>query len=152
MPPRLAGSRLRTPAPHYGVVRSSPRAEGSSTSRGSRPPPARPAIAPMRRRGSSLFRACRCERTSPLVRSTESPRDDRDTENQNPPREPKGEGPMEIAEPGGTGRDVDTATLEPMPDVEAAFEENEVDAPLVGTIMGSPYDKPKRSVEHTSEL
>jgi len=50
---------------------------------------------------------------------------------------------MEIAEPGGSGRDVETATLEPMPEVEAAFEEIEVDAPLVGIIMGSPNDKPK---------
>lgn len=30
-----------------------------------------------------------------------------------------------------------------MPDVEAAFEEIEVDSPLVGIIMGSPNDKPK---------
>jgi 5-(carboxyamino)imidazole ribonucleotide mutase len=30
-----------------------------------------------------------------------------------------------------------------MPDVEAAFEEIEVDAPLVGIIMGSANDKPK---------
>src|SRR6266480_5452634 len=50
---------------------------------------------------------------------------------------------MEIAEPGGTARDVQTATAEPMPDVEAAFEEIEVDAPLVGIIMGSKNDKPK---------
>ena len=33
--------------------------------------------------------------------------------------------------------------MEPMPEVEAAFEEIEVDAPLVGIIMGSPNDKPK---------
>ena len=33
--------------------------------------------------------------------------------------------------------------LEPMPEVEAAFEEIEVDAPLVGIIMGSRNDKPK---------
>src|SRR5512146_1071498 len=31
----------------------------------------------------------------------------------------------------------------PMPDVETAFEEIEVDAPLVGIIMGSKNDKPK---------
>jgi 5-(carboxyamino)imidazole ribonucleotide mutase len=30
-----------------------------------------------------------------------------------------------------------------MPDVESAFEEIEVDSPLVGIIMGSPNDKPK---------
>ena len=30
-----------------------------------------------------------------------------------------------------------------MPDVESAFEEIEVDEPLVGIIMGSPNDKPK---------
>ena len=52
---------------------------------------------------------------------------------------------MEISEPegptGGTG--VEAATLEPMPEVEAAFEEIEVDAPLVGIIMGSANDKPK---------
>ena len=51
---------------------------------------------------------------------------------------------MEIAEPGGTQRsDAETATAEPMPDVEAAFEEIDVDAPLVGIIMGSKNDKPK---------
>ena len=33
--------------------------------------------------------------------------------------------------------------LEPMPEVEAAFEEIEVDAPRVGIIMGSKSDKPK---------
>ena len=32
---------------------------------------------------------------------------------------------------------------EPMPEVEEAFEEIEVDAPLVGIIMGSKNDKPK---------
>lgn len=32
---------------------------------------------------------------------------------------------------------------ESMPDVEAAFEEIEVDSPLVGIIMGSKNDKPK---------
>jgi 5-(carboxyamino)imidazole ribonucleotide mutase len=51
---------------------------------------------------------------------------------------------MEIAEPEGTQRrGAETATTEPMPDVEAAFEEIEVDAPLVGIIMGSKNDKPK---------
>src|ERR671931_2641302 len=48
---------------------------------------------------------------------------------------------MEIGEPGGA--EAETATLEPMPEVEAAFEEIEVDAPLVGIIMGSASDKPK---------
>jgi len=33
--------------------------------------------------------------------------------------------------------------LEPMPEVEDAFEEIEVDAPRVGIIMGSKNDKPK---------
>jgi 5-(carboxyamino)imidazole ribonucleotide mutase len=51
---------------------------------------------------------------------------------------------MEIAEPEGTRRsEADTATVEPMPEVETAFEEIEVDAPLVGIIMGSANDKPK---------
>ena len=51
---------------------------------------------------------------------------------------------MEIAEPEGTQRtEPETATLEPMPDVQAAFEEIEVDAPLVGIIMGSANDKAK---------
>src|SRR5919197_2323426 len=51
---------------------------------------------------------------------------------------------MEIAEPEGTQRtESRTPTLEPMPDVEMAFEEIEVDAPLVGIIMGSANDKPK---------
>ena len=35
------------------------------------------------------------------------------------------------------------ATAEAMPDVEAAFEEIDVDAPLVGIIMGSDSDKEK---------
>ena len=35
------------------------------------------------------------------------------------------------------------AELEPMPEVEAAFEEIEVDAPRVGIIMGSKNDKEK---------
>jgi 5-(carboxyamino)imidazole ribonucleotide mutase len=51
---------------------------------------------------------------------------------------------MEIAEPEGTKRkEAEAATAEPMPGVEAAFEEIEVDAPLVGIIMGSKNDKPK---------
>jgi 5-(carboxyamino)imidazole ribonucleotide mutase len=51
---------------------------------------------------------------------------------------------MEIAGPEGSQRkEVETATAEPMPEVEAAFEEIEVDAPLVGIIMGSKNDKPK---------
>jgi 5-(carboxyamino)imidazole ribonucleotide mutase len=51
---------------------------------------------------------------------------------------------MEIAEPERpNGSEVETATAEPMPEVEAAFEEIEVDAPLVGIIMGSVNDKPK---------
>jgi 5-(carboxyamino)imidazole ribonucleotide mutase len=37
----------------------------------------------------------------------------------------------------------ETATAEPMPEVELAFEEIEVDAPLVGIIMGSKNDKAK---------
>ena len=50
---------------------------------------------------------------------------------------------MEIAEPEGSRTGPETTTVEPMPDVEAAFEEIEVDAPLVGIIMGSPNDKSK---------
>jgi 5-(carboxyamino)imidazole ribonucleotide mutase len=51
---------------------------------------------------------------------------------------------MEIAEPEGTqSAEVQAATTEPMPEVEAAFEEIEVDAPVVGIIMGSKNDKPK---------
>ena len=37
----------------------------------------------------------------------------------------------------------EVAVAEPMPDVEAAFEEIDIDAPLVGIIMGSRNDKPK---------
>src|ERR671935_954054 len=48
---------------------------------------------------------------------------------------------MEISEPEAPNGGVETATLEPMPEVEAAFEEIEVDAPLVGIIMGSANDK-----------
>jgi 5-(carboxyamino)imidazole ribonucleotide mutase len=51
---------------------------------------------------------------------------------------------MEIAEPDQPrASDAETATVEPMPDVAAAFEEIEVDAPRVGIIMGSANDKPK---------
>ena len=51
---------------------------------------------------------------------------------------------MEIVEPDRpSGGKPKTATIEPMPGVEAAFEEIEVDAPLVGIIMGSANDKPK---------
>src|SRR5215213_3481422 len=52
---------------------------------------------------------------------------------------------MAIAEPEGTQRTETetTASPEPMPDVEAAFEEIEGDAPRVGIIMGSKNDKPK---------
>ena len=49
---------------------------------------------------------------------------------------------MEIVEPEGTRRS-ETATEEPMPEVKEAFEEIEVDAPLVGIIMGSANDKEK---------
>ena len=51
---------------------------------------------------------------------------------------------MDIGQPDlPGGGEAETATLEPMPEVEAAFEEIEVDAPLVGIIMGSANDKPK---------
>src|SRR5919109_142725 len=51
---------------------------------------------------------------------------------------------MDIGQPDlPGGGEAETATLEPMPEVEAAFEEIEVDAPLVGIIMGSASDKPK---------
>src|SRR5919201_1616625 len=49
---------------------------------------------------------------------------------------------MEKTEPEGT-RPSDTATEVPMPEVQEAFEEIEVDAPLVGIIMGSANDKAK---------
>ena len=50
---------------------------------------------------------------------------------------------MEIADPGGKPAESETTEVEPMPDVAAAFEEIEVDAPRVGIIMGSKNDKPK---------
>jgi 5-(carboxyamino)imidazole ribonucleotide mutase len=50
---------------------------------------------------------------------------------------------MEVREPEERDGEPDVATADPMPDVEAAFEEIEVDAPLVGIIMGSKSDKPK---------
>jgi phosphoribosylaminoimidazole carboxylase PurE protein len=51
---------------------------------------------------------------------------------------------MDIGQPDlPGGGEAETATLEPMPEVEAAFEEIEVDAPLVGIIMGSGNDKDK---------
>ena len=44
----------------------------------------------------------------------------------------------------GLAQPTPTSTpTEPMPNVESAFEEIEVDAPLVGIIMGSKNDKPK---------
>lgn len=50
-------------------------------------------------------------------------------------------------EAGGRGPTTEPETTsagdEPMPDVERAFEEIEVDAPLVGIIMGSANDKSK---------
>jgi 5-(carboxyamino)imidazole ribonucleotide mutase len=51
---------------------------------------------------------------------------------------------MEIREPEErAGTEPELATAEPMPEVEEAFEEIEVDAPLVGIIMGSASDKAK---------
>jgi 5-(carboxyamino)imidazole ribonucleotide mutase len=52
---------------------------------------------------------------------------------------------METVEPDNSRDEpsTQTATAEPMPAVESAFEEIEVDAPLVGIIMGSKNDKPK---------
>jgi 5-(carboxyamino)imidazole ribonucleotide mutase len=51
---------------------------------------------------------------------------------------------MEAPERGSTTETAaPPASAEPMPDVESAFAEIEVDAPLVGIIMGSKNDKPK---------
>ena len=51
---------------------------------------------------------------------------------------------MEIQEPESFGQgEANVATAEPMPEVEEAFEEIDVDAPLVGIIMGSERDKEK---------
>jgi phosphoribosylaminoimidazole carboxylase PurE protein len=44
------------------------------------------------------------------------------------------------SEPAGTG--TQEQELQPLPEVEEAFEEIEVDAPRVGIIMGSASDKP----------
>jgi phosphoribosylaminoimidazole carboxylase PurE protein len=49
---------------------------------------------------------------------------------------------METVEPGGSQPTPSTGT-ETLPEVEAAFEEIEVEEPLVGIIMGSKNDKPK---------
>ncbi|MBM3667099.1 MAG: 5-(carboxyamino)imidazole ribonucleotide mutase [Actinobacteria bacterium] len=49
---------------------------------------------------------------------------------------------METTEPGAIAPTPQTG-IETLPEVEAAFEEIEVDAPLVGIIMGSKNDKPK---------
>ena len=46
---------------------------------------------------------------------------------------------MELEERGTA----EVMVADPMPEVEAAFEEIEIDAPLVGIIMGSKNDKPK---------
>ena len=48
---------------------------------------------------------------------------------------------METREPSTETQE--NAAPAPMPEVEAAFEEIEVDAPRVGIIMGSKNDKPK---------
>jgi phosphoribosylaminoimidazole carboxylase PurE protein len=48
-------------------------------------------------------------------------------------------GGVEVTERGS----VAVQTVEPMPDVEAAFDEIEIDAPAVGIIMGSRNDKEK---------
>ena len=50
---------------------------------------------------------------------------------------------METIEPGGGGSPTRETGVETLPEVEEAFEEIEVDAPLVGIIMGSKNDKPK---------
>ncbi len=57
---------------------------------------------------------------------------------------------MEIRDPDGSEErgelgtgEIDILVAEPMPDVEKAFEEIEVDAPLVGIILGSKNDKEK---------
>jgi phosphoribosylaminoimidazole carboxylase PurE protein len=50
---------------------------------------------------------------------------------------------METLEPErGTATTTGAGEVEPMPEVERAFEEIEVDAPRVGIIMGSASDKP----------
>jgi 5-(carboxyamino)imidazole ribonucleotide mutase len=49
---------------------------------------------------------------------------------------------METKEPEDATPQRETA-VQTLPEVEAAFEEIEVDAPLVGIIMGSKNDKPK---------
>jgi phosphoribosylaminoimidazole carboxylase PurE protein len=51
--------------------------------------------------------------------------------------------PEEIAPEGQAAEPVPATTAITMPEVEEAFEEIEVDAPLVGIIMGSANDKPK---------
>jgi 5-(carboxyamino)imidazole ribonucleotide mutase len=52
---------------------------------------------------------------------------------------------LEAQEPRSSTETTSTETAPPdaMPEVAAAFEEIEVDAPLVGIIMGSKNDKPK---------
>jgi phosphoribosylaminoimidazole carboxylase PurE protein len=50
---------------------------------------------------------------------------------------------MEIQEPEGLASEGQGTATMTMPEVEEAFEEIEVDAPLVGIIMGSKNDKPK---------
>jgi phosphoribosylaminoimidazole carboxylase PurE protein len=51
---------------------------------------------------------------------------------------------VEVQEPNSeSGVETTAAPPEAMPEVEAAFEEIEVDAPRVGIIMGSKNDKPK---------
>ncbi len=50
---------------------------------------------------------------------------------------------METTQPSGGASPTQERTIETLPEVEKAFEEIEVDAPLVGIIMGSKNDKKK---------
>src|SRR5438093_7602861 len=49
---------------------------------------------------------------------------------------------MQRFEHGAATSHVEESELQPIPEVEEAFEEIEVDAPRVGIIMGSASDKP----------
>ena len=96
--------------------------------------------------GLISFEGMQCGAISRLGRSIGSQRGSGKTAGRRGriPPEPKGEGSMEITEPERpNGGEAEMATAEPMPEVEAAFEEIEVDAPRVGIIMGSKNDKPK---------
>ena len=93
--------------------------------------------------GGSASTACRCAPTSPPAPSSASPRARQ--------RERDRWSTTRGASTGPTEAETESAP-EPMPEVEEAFEEIEVDAPLVGIIMGSKNDKAEDAARRQGAL